>query len=112
MGNTLGQARDKGSKPLHIAAFYLSNESNSASLDQLRIFMERVSQVKGHVWLLADFNLPKFSWDNILRTLKQDCKYFSLYSDFADMLADQNLTQMVTELIRYENVLYLFLTTN
>ena len=67
--------------------------------------MERVSHIKGHVWLLGDFNLSKFSWDNNIPTFKQDCKYLSLYSDFANMLADQNLSQMITELTRYENVL-------
>ena len=50
----------KGSKPLHIAAYYRPHESDSASLDQLQISMERVSQVKGHVWLLGDFNLLNF----------------------------------------------------
>ena len=97
---------------MHIAAFYRPHESDSASLDQLQISMERVSQVKGHVWLLGDFNLPKFSWEDNIPTLKQDYKYLSLYSDFADMLADHNLTQMVTEPTRYENVLDLFLTNN
>ena len=96
----------------NIAAFYRPHESDSASLDQLQISMERVSQVKGHVWLLGDFNLPKFSWEDNIPTLKQDCKYLSLYSDFADMLADHNLTQMVTEPTRYENVLDLFLTND
>ena len=74
--------------------------------------MERVSQVKGHVLLLGDFNLPKFSSEDKIPTLKQDCKYLSLYSDFADMLADHNLIQIVTEPLRYEHVLDLFLTNN
>ena len=54
----------KGPKPLHIAAFYRSHESDSASLAQLQTSMERVSQVKGHVWLPGDSILPKFSWDD------------------------------------------------
>ena len=62
----------KGCEPLHIAAFYRPHESDSASLDQLQISMERVSQVKGHVWLLGEFNLPKCSWEDNIPTLKQD----------------------------------------
>ena len=45
-------------------------------------------------------------------SLKQNCKYPSLYGDFADILADFNLAQMVTEPTRYENALNLFLTNN
>ena len=58
------------------------------------------------------FQSTKFSWEDNIPTLKQDCKYLSLYSDFADMLADHNLIQTVTKPTRYENVLDLFLTIN
>ena len=71
-----------------------------------------VSGVKGHIWLLGDFNLPKFSWEENLPSLQQDCNYPSLYGDFADIMADFKLTQMVTEPTRYENILDLFLTNN
>ena len=101
-----------GSKPLHTAAYYRPHESDNASQEQLRISLEKVSEVKGHIWLLGDFNLPKFSWAENLPSLKQDCNYPSLYGDFADIMADFNLTQMVTEPTRYENTLDLFLTNN
>ncbi|MCG8048052.1 MAG: hypothetical protein JAY75_12610 [Candidatus Thiodiazotropha taylori] len=101
-----------GSKPLHIAAYYRPHESDSASQEQLRYSLEKVNEASGHIWLLGDFNLPKFSWEGNLPSLKQDCSYPSLYDDFADILADFNLTQMVTEPTRYENILDLFLTNN
>ena len=72
----------KGSEPLHVAAFYRPHKSDSASLGQLQISIENVSKVKGHVWMLRDFNLDFFIWDDNMPKLKQECKCLSQYSDF------------------------------
>lgn len=71
-----------------------------------------VSSTKGNIWVLGDFNFPHFLWDDNTSTIKAEFKYTNLYEDFISILDDHNLTQMVTEQTRGENILDLFLTNN
>ena len=60
---------------------------------------------KDNVWVLGDFNYPKFSWDaDHVPTTKQGCGFPSLYDDFMTLISDFSFTQMVTELPRLDNV--------
>ena len=72
-----------------------------------------VSKTKGNVWVLGDFNYPKFSWDaDHVPTTKQECGFPSLSDDFMTLISDFSFTQMVTEPTRLDNVLDIFLTSN
>ena len=71
-----------------------------------------VSTVKGHTWVLGDFNFPKFCWADNIPTISPDCKYTHQYEEFIDLLNEFSLTQLVTQPTRYENILDLFLIDN
>ena len=66
-----------GFKPLHIAAYYRPPELNSASQEQVRNSLEKVSEVSGYIWLLGDFNLTKVSWDEHLPSLLRKNGYWT-----------------------------------
>ena len=100
-------------KALYIAAYYRPKEGDTESAGDLRHSLEFVSKTQGNVWILGDFNNPKFSWDaNHVPSIKQGCSFTDMYDDFMSMLDDFGLVQMVTEPTRCENVLDLFLTSN
>ena len=72
-----------------------------------------VSQQKGDIWVLGDFSYPKLVWDeDDVPVIKLGCAFTKMYEDFFETLNDFNLTQMVREPTRAENILDLFLTTN
>ena len=101
-----------GNRPLFIGAYYRRVEDD---LESLREFQDSVSRVREHsdnVWVLGDFNLPKLSWPENSPEMKPDCSYKQVYEYFLSTIADYNLTQVVTEPTRQDNVLDLFLTTN
>ena len=87
-------------------------EADTNSHSEFKHSLQLVSKAKCHIWILGDFNLPKFDWDDNTPTIKEDCKFTSLYDDFIVMLDDHNLTQMLNKPTRGENVLDLFLTNN
>ena len=65
-----------------------------------------VSQENDNIWVL-DF--PKLSWDDDdVSIIKLGCSC----EDFIEMLNDFNLSQVVREATRGDNILDLFLTTN
>ena len=71
------------------------------------------AQLKGSLWLLGDFNYPKFSWDQEhMPSMKSGSGFPANYEEFVSLLDDFSLVQMVNEPIRGENVLDLFLTSN
>jgi hypothetical protein len=85
-------------KPLYIAAYYRPKEADVQSSEEFRKSLELTANLKGNFWILGDFNYPKLSWDTEHRpTIKPGCSNVKLYDDFIDLLADFNLTQMVTE---------------
>ena len=100
------------SVPLHTAAYYKPNELDVDSSEQFRKYIEKVCPVKGHVWVLGDFNYPKFTWNDHSPVISSDCKYTSQYVDFIDLLSEFDLTQVVTHPTRIENILDLFLIDN
>ena len=57
--------------------------------------------------------LIQFSWDaDHVPSIKFGCGFPCLYNDFASLLDDFGLVQMVTEPTRYEKILDLFRTSN
>ena len=101
-----------GSVPLHIAAYYKPSESDTKSSEEFKRSIAMVSTVKGHTWVLGDFNFPKFCWADNIPTISPDCKYTHQYEEFIDLLNEFSLTQLVTQPTRYENILDLFLIDN
>ena len=67
---------------------------------------------KSNIWLLGDFNFPKFTWPENQPAMSPDCSHKQTYELFHDFIDDFNFTQIVTEPTRYNNILDLFLTTN
>ena len=61
---------------------------------------------------LGDFNLPRLNWPESLSEFKPDCSHRQLYDFFLNTINDYNLTQVVSEPTRQDNILDLFLTTN
>ena len=49
-----------GSVPLRIAAYYKPSESDTKSFEEFKRSIAMVSTVKGHTWVLGDFNFLKF----------------------------------------------------
>ena len=47
-------------KPIYIAAFYRPKEGDTESIIELRRSLDMAAQLKGNLWLLGDFNYPKF----------------------------------------------------
>ena len=85
-------------KPLYIAAYYRPKESDAHSLEELNRSLEMVCMRKGNIWVLGDFNFPKFSWDSEhVPTIKPGCRYPSIYNSFISCLDDYSLVQMVSK---------------
>ena len=58
-------------------------------------------------------NVSKLSWDgDDVPIIKPRCSCLRLYEDFIEMLNDFNLSQVVREATRGDNILDLFLTTD
>ena len=71
------------------------------------------AQLKGTLWLLGDFNYPKFTWNHEhVPSMKTRAGFSTNYEDFVSLLDDFSLVQMVSEPTRGENVLDFFLTSN
>ena len=72
-----------------------------------------VTKTQGNVWVLRDFNYPKFSWDvNHMSSIKPGCSFPTIHDDFSSTLDDFGLVQMMDEPTRCGNILDLFLTSN
>ena len=101
-----------GSVPLYITAFYKPTETDSHSFEEFKKSVELVCPINGHVWILGDFNYPKFSWNDCTPVILPDCTYVGQYKDFSELLSEFDLTQIVTHQTRNENILDLFLIDN
>ena len=62
--------------------------------------------------VVGDFNLPKFTWVDCKPSIRPDCSPSPIYDNFVELLDDFNLTQIVTEPTRLDNILDLILTSN
>ena len=101
-----------GAKPLLIAAYYRPSEHDQVSAEELKKSLALIDQSKSHVWVLGDFNYPKFTWEDNQATIKQNCPSPDMYQDFVTTINDNCLIQMVSEPTRDNNILDLFLTNN
>ena len=71
------------------------------------------AQLKVTLWLLGDFNYPKFAWSHEhVPSMKSGLGFPTNYEDFVSLLDDFSLVQVVNEPTRGENVLDFFLTSN
>ena len=76
-------------KPIYIAAFYRPKEGDTESIIELRRSLYMAAQLKGNLWLLGDFNYPKFSWDQEhMPTMKSGTGFPVPYEDFVSLLDD------------------------
>lgn len=83
-----------------------------ASLDYLTQSLEKICNNKNcRKWLAGDFNFPGINWvnDNIIKPKR---RYPDQHIQFMDVLADNGLTQMVTQPTHDNNTLDLFITNN
>ena len=100
-------------KPIYIAAYYRRKEGDTESIVELRRSLDLAAQLKGTLWLLGDFNYPKFSWSHDhVPSMKYGSGFPAIYEDFISLLDDFSLVQVVSEPTRGENVLDFFLTSN
>ena len=100
---------------MYIAAYYMyrPKEGDTESVAELRRSLEMASQLKGTLWLLGDFNYPKFSWNHEhVPSIKYGLSFPTIYEDFITLLDNFDLVPMVSEPTRGENVLDFFLTSN
>ena len=98
---------------IHLLFWCQVTNSDAQSLEELNRSLEKVSMRKNNIWVLGDFNFPKFSWDSEhFPTIKPGCKYPSIYNSFISCLDDYSLVQMVSKPTRGDNNLHLFLTSN
>ena len=98
-------------KPLYVAAYYRPKGGDTESIAERSLDM--AAQLKGSLWLLGDFNYPKFSWEQEhMPSMKSGSGFPANYEEFVSLLVDFSLVQMVNEPTRGENVLDLFLTSN
>ncbi|WAQ95747.1 hypothetical protein MAR_028437, partial [Mya arenaria] len=103
----------KGCKPMYISSYYRPHESDLQSLLELEKSLDIVNKLKGTKLILGDFNFPKLTWDSEhMPHLKPGFSTTTVYDKFLDIINDQNMTQMVSENTRNDNILDLFLTTN
>ena len=102
-----------GQKPLYIACYYRPKESDRQSIEELN---RSLSLARAHnaenMWILGDFNLPQFSWENMLPIIKSSCKFNAIYEDFKTIMFDYNLSQIVDFPTRSDNTLDLVLLSN
>ena len=101
-----------GSQSLYIAAYCKPKEDDQSNLDMLRSSLDKFVGKKGNIMVVGDFNLPKFTWGDCEPSIKPYSNCRSVYDSFEGILNDFNLTQMVTEPTRQDNILELILTSN
>ncbi|WAR23523.1 hypothetical protein MAR_037192, partial [Mya arenaria] len=111
--NDILKGKGGGCKPMYISSYYMPHESDLQSLLELEKSLDLVSKLKGTKLILGDFNFPKLTWDSEHTPhLKPSFSPSTVYDKFLDIINDQNMTQMVSENTRNDNILDIFLTTN
>ncbi|XP_053388820.1 uncharacterized protein LOC128551897, partial [Mercenaria mercenaria] len=96
-----------GVKTIYLSAFYKPHENDQYSLLSLWNSLQNVPR-NSIVWILGDLNMPDIDWTS--GTVRDSCKFKSLYEQFLENLTNFNLDQVVKEPTRENNVLDLFLT--
>jgi len=97
----------KGTKSIYVSAFYKPHENDEHSLNELWESMKKIPS-DSITWILGDFNMPDFDWPQ--NTIKENCKFKTMYENFMDNLTHFNLDQMVKIPTREKNTLDLLLT--
>lgn len=100
------------SDPVYIAAYYRPDVRASLSEFKRSLELVKKSNSNGHLWILGDFNFPKFNWNEDNPTMEKGCTPKKEYINFLKILNDYNFTQLVKEPTRKDNVLDLFLISN
>ena len=100
-----------GNGTLYLGSYYRRNVSDQESLVQLEASLSRIRNVKNaNIVIGGDFNFPAWDWKTRgRRTLKPKAAYVDLHNQFAEMVDNHNLTQLVTEPTRIDNILDLVL---
>ncbi len=100
-----------GSKSVYVGSFYRPRENDKPSIDELEESLSRIcNKTNSHVWIGGDFNFPGYDWDK--DCIKPGCSQPELTRRFINTMADNNLTQVVTEPTYYQNTLDLFFVNN
>ena len=87
---------------------YVAHENDKHSIEEFQKSLDRLcNQTSSHVWVGGDFNFPGYNWQDT--HIKPGCNQPELTRRFVDILADNNLTQVISEPTFYENTLDLFL---
>ena len=84
----------KGSKTLHVGAFYRPDISDSVSLGELASSLSRVP-TNHSIVLGGDFNLPGCDWQTC--QIKPGTQYQDHHTELFDMTHDFVLTQHITD---------------
>ena len=59
---------------INIAAYCRPKENDAYSADEFRRSLEMITQEKGTIWVLGDFNYPKLEWDkDYVPCIKMGC---------------------------------------
>ena len=101
-----------GTKDLYVCSVYRPDAGDEASLEYFTQSIEKIRDIKNcHTWIAGDFNFPGIDWTNN-GAIKPRCPFPNQHIQFINVLADNGLTQMVTQPTRDENTLDLFITNN
>ena len=100
-----------GQKATYLASYYRPPNNDINSLENLQSSLDKLgSRKNSNIIMAGDMNLPGWDWAN--GCLKEGASNISLHNLFAETLADYNLTQIVEEPTRGENILDLICTNN
>ena len=97
----------KGSKVLHVGAYYRPNEGDENSLDQLEASLLRIGNRDENILLAGDFNFPGWDWKE---SKLKHCNQPNLHYRFGEILDDRGLVQLVDQPTRARNTLDLVIT--
>ena len=94
-----------------MASYYRPRENDRHSIEELKKSLERIcNRSSSHVWIGGDFNFPGYNWSQ--NHMKPNCSQPELTRAFLDVMADNGLSQVVTEATYYDNTLDLFFVSN
>ena len=98
-----------GCKTLLVGGIYCPNVSDVINLEAFDAAVSKISGKANSILLIGgDFNFPGWDWKN--KTLKPKTPHVNLHYRFADILADNGLSQIIEEPTRGRNTLDLIIT--
>ena len=88
----------------NLAACYRNQMRNKISIDELEASLAKIcTKTNSHVWIGGDFNFPGYDWTNNL--VKAKCNHSKVTGRFANIMEDNNLTQVAEEPTFEQNTL-------